>query len=120
MSINLKTKVVSVTPYTVLATDEVIFINVISGPASVILPSTGNATNEDCCGNIIHDDKDTPIVILQRSFYIKDYSGTSLKNPITITSAGGKLINGVTFAIINGGYSHIQVVYDGTNWMSIG
>ena len=120
MSINLKTKIVSVTPYTVLATDQVILINVLSGPASIILPSTGNATNEDCCGNIIHDDDDnTRPIILQRSFYLKDYSGTSLTNPITITSAGGKLINGVTFAIINGGYSHIQVVYDGTNWMSI-
>ena len=51
--------------------------------------------------------------------YIKDYSGQAQKNPITITSAGGKTIDGVSFAILNGGYSHIQVVYDGTNWKTI-
>jgi len=122
MSLNLNTKIVSVTPYTVLLTDEVIFINVTSGPASVILPSNGNATGEDCCGNIIDDNKGnnkpTPVV-LQRSFYIKDYSGTAQTNPITITSAGGKTIDGNSFAIINGGYAHIQVVYDGTNWKII-
>ena len=81
MSLNLNTKIVAVTPYTVLTTDEVIFINITSGPASVILPSDGNATGEDCCGNIDKNNgsddnsnnKPTPVV-LQRSFYIKDYS----------------------------------------------
>jgi len=121
MSLNLQTKVVSVTPYTVLATDEVLFINVTSGPALVILPSTGNATGEDCCGNTSNneDNKVTP-TLLQRSFYIKDYSGTAQTNPITISSAGGKTIDGVSFALINGGYAHIQVVYDGiNNWKII-
>ena len=120
MSLNLNTKIVAVTPYTVLTTDEVIFINITSGPASVILPSDGNATGEDCCGNKdkSHDDELTPTV-LQRSFYIKDYSGTAQTNPITITSAGGKTIDGGSFAIINGGYAHIHVVYDGTNWKII-
>lgn len=121
MSFNLSTKIVSTTPYIVLPTDEVLFINITSGPASVILPSNGNATGEDCCGNIdkTNDDtnKATPIV-LQRSFYIKDYSGTSQTNPITITS-GGKTIDGVPFALLCGGYSHIQVVYDGMNWKII-
>lgn len=126
MSLNLNTKIVAVTPYTVLTTDEVIFINITSGPASVILPSDGNATGEDCCGNIDKNNgsddnsnnKPTPVV-LQRSFYIKDYSGTAQTNPITITSAGGKTIDGNSFAIINGGYAHIHVVYDGTNWKII-
>ena len=101
MSVNLETKIVTTTPYTVINSDEVLFINITSGPASVILPSTGADGSK------------------KRSFYIKDYSGTSLQNPITITAASGKLINGVAFAMLNGGYSHIQVVYDGTNWMTI-
>jgi len=123
MSLNLNTKIVTTTPYNILTTDEVVFINITSGPASVILPANGNATGEDCCGNKdkTHDDDDNNpnTVVLQRSFYIKDYSGTAQTNPITITSAGGKTINGVSFAILNGGYSHIQVVYDGTNWKTI-
>ena len=101
MSVNLNTRIVTTTPYNVVNDDDVIFVNIISGPASIVLPSTGSDGSK------------------KRSFYIKDYSGTSLRNPITITSAGGKTINGVSFAMLNGGYSHIQVVYDGTNWMTI-
>ena len=101
MSQNLATTIVTTTPYNISNNDDVIFVNIISGPASIILPSTGNDGSK------------------KRSFYIKDYSGTSSTNPITITSAGGKTINGVSFAMLNGGYSHIQVVYDGTNWMTI-
>lgn len=122
MSFNLKTKIVSTTPYTILTTDQVIFINVTAGPASVILPSNGNVTGEDCCGNASSkcDDKTkSSPVTLQRSFFIKDYSGTAQTNPITITSAGGKTIDGGSFAIINGGYAHIHLVYDGTNWKII-
>jgi hypothetical protein len=100
MSIDYKTKIVTTTPYNVLNTDEVLFINV-AGPASVVLPSSGS-----------DEDK-------KRSFYIKDYSGLAKTNPITITSAGGKTVDGSTFAILNVGYSHIQVIYDGINWKII-
>jgi hypothetical protein len=106
MSVNLTTRIVTTTPYTILVADDVIFVNVTSGPASIVLPVISASSSDDSSGT-------------KRSFYIKDYSGTSLTNPITITAAGGKLINGVSFAIINGGYAHIQVVYDGTNWMTI-
>ena len=101
MSFNLTTKIVTTTPYNVLTSDDVIFVNVTSGPASIVLPSTGTDGSKN------------------RSFYIKDYSGTSLNNAITITSAGGKTIDGVSFAILNGGYSHVQIIYDGTNWKII-
>jgi hypothetical protein len=122
MSSNLTTKIVTTTPYNILNTDEVIFIDVTSGPASVILPSSGNATGEDCCGNKDkdNDDKKSNSNVLKRSFYIKDFSGTAATNTITITSAGGKTIDGNPFALINGGYAHIQVVYDGTDWKIIG
>jgi hypothetical protein len=121
MSVNLSTKIVTTTPYNVLNTDQVIFINITSGPASVVLPSTGNATGEDCCGDESNDKKyeSSKSTVLKRSFYIKDFSGTAVTNPITITSAGGKTIDGGSFALINGGYAHIQVVYDGTNWKII-
>ena len=102
MSVNLTTRIVTTTPYNIVVADDVIFVNVTSGPASIILPSSGGGGDGQ-----------------KRSFYIKDYSGTSQTNPITITAAGGKLIDGFSFAILNGGYRHIQVVYDGTNWMTI-
>lgn len=104
MSLNLTTRIVTTTPYTIVVSDEVILVNITSGPSSIKLPSITTGGDDD---NV------------NRSFYIKDYSGTSLLNPITITANGGKLINGVSFAILNGGYSHIQVVYDGKNWMTI-
>ena len=102
MSLNYQTKIVTTTPYHILVTDEVIFVNVTSGPASVVLPSSGSSG-----------------IGFAWSFYIKDYSGTAQTNPITITAAGGKTIDGGSFAIINGGYAHIHVVYDSTNWKII-
>ena len=101
MSVNLQTVIVTTTPYAMSTNDDVIFVNVTSGPSSVVLPASGSDGSK------------------KRSFYIKDYSGTSNLNPITITASGGKTINGVSFAMLNGNYSHIQVVYDGTNWMTI-
>ena len=119
MSANLNTKIVTTTPYTVLSSDEVIFMNVV-GPSSVILPANGLATGEDCCGNENSDYNGKKNPVLKRSYYIKDVSGNSVANPVTITSAGSKTIDSNSFAIINGGYGHIQVVYDGTNWKIIG
>ena len=119
MSANLNTKIVTTTPYTVLSSDEVIFMNVV-GPSSVILPANGLATGEDCCGNDDEDHNGKKKPVLKRSYYIKDISGNSVANPVTITSAGSKTIDSNSFAIINGGYGHIQVVYDGTNWKIIG
>jgi len=100
MSINYKVTIVVNTPYTVTNDDEVIMVDIPTA-SSVILPDIGGSSGE------------------RRAYYIKDYSGQAQRNPITITSAGGKTIDGVSFAILNGGYSHIQVVYDGTNWKTI-
>jgi propanediol dehydratase small subunit len=96
MAIEYKTKIVTTTPYTIANDDEVIFVNVPSA-SNVILTASSSG----------------------KAVYIKDYSGLATKNPITITAAGGKTIDGVSFAILNGGYSHIQIVYDGTNWKTI-
>ena len=99
MSLDLNTVIVTTSPYTMNKNDTVFFINRTS-PSSIILPTL---TSSEC----------------GKSFYIKDYSGTSNTNPITITAPASKKINGVSFAMLNGAYSHIQVVYDGTNWMTI-
>lgn len=98
MAINYNTTTVTTTPYTVIDTDEVILINV-AGPASVVLP-------------VIIPGKNT-------AYYIKDTSGNALANPITITATGGATINGIGFALINGNFSHVQVLWDGTNWQTI-
>lgn len=99
MALNYRVTIVTTTPYNVANDDEVIMSNV-AGPSSIVLPATGGGGEK-------------------RAVYIKDYSGQSLQNPITITSAGAKTIDGVSFALLNGGYSHIQIVYDGTNWKTI-
>lgn len=100
MSLNLQTAVVTTTPYTINANDTLILVKRTS-PTTIILPVLPSG---DC-----H---------IGKSFYIKDSIGTSTKNPITIT-AGAKLINGVSFAMLNGNYSHVQLAYDGINWVTI-
>ena len=99
MSLNLDSVIVTTSPYTMNKNNTLFFINRTS-PSSIILPSL---SSEDS----------------GKSFYIKDYSGTSGTNPITITAPSSKKINGVAFAMLNGAYSHIQVAYDGNNWMTI-
>ncbi len=98
MAINYFLNIVTTTPYAVKDNDEVIFVNV-PGPSSVVLPAVAGGKNT--------------------GYYIKDYSGNAVTNPIIITASGGATINGVSFAIINTNYSHIQVIWDGTNWQTL-
>jgi len=101
MSLDLNTTIVTTSPYTISGDDTVVLINR-NSPSSVILPViSGSDKNKG------------------KSYYIKDYSGTSSNNPITISTSNGKTINGVPFAMLNGAYSHIQIIYDGNNWMTI-
>jgi hypothetical protein len=99
MALAVATITVTTTPRTIVQNDTATLVNV-AGPASVILP-TGGAADDG------------------RSYYIKDKSGNAAKNPITITAGGGRLIDGQPFAILNNGYSHVQVVSDGANWFTI-
>lgn len=99
MALNYTTTFVVTTPFTISGGEEVLLID-LPTPASVILPT----------GAGVH---------AGRAYYIKDYSGLAKQNPITITAAGGKTIDGGPTAFLGVGYSHIQVVYDGTNWMTI-
>lgn len=97
MALTYKTTIVTTTPYTPTENDEVLFVNV-SGPASIVLPL------------IIGSEED------KRAYYIKDISGNATVNPITISAPGNVLVDGTVFALLNNGYSHVQVIYDGTNW----
>lgn len=99
MALNLQITTITVSSYTIVSSNTVLLVNV-AGPVSIKLP-TGSGGDD------------------QRSYFIKDISGNATTNPITITANGGRLIDGTTFAILNGGYSHIQVVSDGSNWFTI-
>lgn len=98
MAISYFTRIVTATPYFISGSDEIILVNV-NGIASVVLPIINGSD--------------------KRAYIIKDQSGLSKENPIKITALGNKTIDGMPFAILNSGYSHIQVVYDGTNWKTI-
>jgi len=100
MAINYRVTTVNSTLYLVAGSDEIVMVNV-AGPATVILPS------------------DVEVKSKSRVLYIKDYTGGANVNPITVTSAGEKTIDGVSSVILDHGYAHIQVVYDGKNWKTI-
>jgi hypothetical protein len=99
MAINYNTRIVTTASYTLTNDDEIIFSNVLV-PSTISLPVlTGDKTG--------------------RTYIIKDFSGNSKINPITITAPSGKSIDGATFAIINTQYGRVWLTYDGTNWKSI-
>jgi hypothetical protein len=98
MAINYIVTTVTTTPYTVVDTDEVILVNIL-GQSSIILPTITTGKNT--------------------AFYVKDISGQALLNAITITAVGGATINGIGFALVNGNYSHVQVVWDGAGWQTL-
>lgn len=91
--------IVTGSPYTISVSDDVILVDVL-GPAIINLPEGAGGNNK-------------------RSYVVKDISGNASTNPITIIADGARLIDGVSFAMLNGGYSHIQVVSDGTKWFTI-
>lgn len=102
MSINYNVRTVSTTPYNIANDDEVILSTITAlSPSSIILPNfTGT-------GNI------------GRTYIIKDSTGQSRTNPITITAQSGKTIDGASFAIINTQYGRVWITYDGSNWKTI-
>jgi hypothetical protein len=99
MAINYNTKIITVANYAITNDDEIIFSNV-TGPASITLPSL-------------------PSSGAGRTYIVKDYSGNSKINPVTITPPANKLVDGATFAIINTPYGTVWLTYDGLNWKTI-
>lgn len=84
------------TDYNVLATDYAIGVTNTSAPRSIVLPVAG--LNAHQC------------------FEVKDKSGNATVNNITITVAGGALIDGVSSILINQNYQGWSFVFDGTNY----
>lgn len=84
----------SVSPYTVLDTDQFISIDTTSGAVTVLLPDSTNTG---------------------RYIVMKDSKGNAFTNNITITTVSGTdLIDGLTTRVINVNYQSMQVIFDGT------
>lgn len=86
---------VAVTPYTALATDYILSVD-IAGPSSIILPVSPIGT----------------------VFVIKDSDGDAAINPITVT-ATATTIDGAASFIINLNYGSNTFVFTGVEWNAI-
>jgi hypothetical protein len=94
----LNVRIAVATPDVILATDEVVSIEV-PGPVAVAVS--------------------LPVGITGRAFNIKDGLGlASPATPITITPAAGT-IDGAATATINVPYGALTLVYSGTQWLII-
>jgi hypothetical protein len=85
--------IVTVTPYAPTLDDYFLAVNV-AAAASITLPISPVGT----------------------VFIIKDIDGDATTNPITITAAGGILIDNSSSAIINTPYGALQFIANGTDW----
>lgn len=92
------TKAVADSPYTTLATDEIVFWNCVGG---------------NCTQNI-----PTPVGALGRTLIVKR-TDTSV-NTLTLTPAAGQIEGGASFVVAGGGTrASITIVSDGSNWWVI-
>jgi hypothetical protein len=86
----------SASPYTISQTDEIISVDCSAGATTVNLPNLTKA------GRVIQ---------------IKDKTGSSTTNNITVTTPGGTVtIDGQTSYVISLSYQNLQVIFDGTNY----
>lgn len=91
----LAVRIATVTPDTVLVTDEVVSVEVL-GPVAVAV--------------------NLPAGVTGQLFYIKDGLGLAAPaTPITITPAAGT-IDGAPTAVINTPYGSLTLVYSGVEW----
>lgn len=87
---------VNSTPYIVLPADQYLGVDTSGGAITIELP------NAPSTGRI---------------FVVKDRSGTSLANPITVTTVGGIVtIDGAATYVINSAYQAIQLIFNGTSY----
>lgn len=85
--------------YSVLITDYYVGVTDTSAPRTISLPSVG--------------------VTAGQIFVIKDESGASATNNITVDVTGGvKTIDGAASLTINGDYDAYNFIYDGTNYFT--
>lgn len=93
---NLTYTAVSTSPYVVLTTDDYLGVNSSSIPITVELPNTTTTG---------------------RVWSIKDSTGSSGTNNITVTTVGGAVnIDGATTFVMNTAYEAINVIFNGTSY----
>ena len=87
---------VSTTPYVVLSTDYYLYLDTSGGAKTLQFPNAPT-TN--------------------RTFIIKDRTGNSTANNITLTTVGGAvLIDGATSQLINNNYGAVNLLFNGTTY----
>lgn len=87
---------VNATPYIVLATDYYLSVDASGGAITVQLP---NAPTSD------------------RTFVVKDRTGSAGTNNITITTVGGSVtLDGATSFVMNTAYESVQLIFNGTSY----
>lgn len=99
MAISYNTRIVTTPTSLITNDDEVIFSNVTS-PSTLTLPSLSSGNKG-------------------RTYIIKDYSGNSRTNPITILPPVSKLIDNESFAIVNTPFGRVWITFDGVNWKTL-
>lgn len=88
-------RIATTTPDTVLATDSIVSYQLAApGPIAVALPAGITGT----------------------VYYLKDGTGDSATNPITITPNGAETIDDAATAIINTNYGALTLAYTGAKW----
>lgn len=94
--LNVTTVTHAQSPYTVVPTDEFLAVNVSGGVVTIDLP------NSTTTGRVI---------------YVKDSTGGSSTNNISVTTVGGIVtIDGLTTYTINSNYQAIGLIFDGTSY----
>ncbi len=87
---------VNTTPYIVLPADQFLGVDCSGGAITIQLP------NAPTTGRI---------------FIVKDRTGSSLANPITVTTVGGAVnIDGATSYVMQSAYQSIELLFDGTTY----
>lgn len=93
---------VSATPYTALATDEIIGVDTSTLAITVNLPQINTIGGGDN----------------HKKYFIIDESGDAAANNITISGTGGDTINGAASTLIATNYGSVSLYSDGTsNWV---
>lgn len=87
----------AVTPYTALPTDQFISVDPAAGVVQVTLPANP---------------------VIGRTFTIKDATGNAAVHTITVSAGGTTDIDGATTKTITTAYGFIQVVFNGTKYLT--
>jgi hypothetical protein len=83
-------------PYTGLATDEVVLVDVTGGPVAITLPPP----------------------VARKTIKFVDITGGAATNNITVSQNAAETIDGATSIVMNANYETLTLISNGTNWFS--